>query len=282
MSKKHFSTVLLLAACIFLPQCTRNPIADNKIQPKNLTVTGSVHLSDATLPAGVFVWLEGFKLSTMTDSAGQFRLQLPPPQTQPGGGLSGMFKIYYYVANYKFAVSTLAVVDGSFVYGERAIDKNGRIGRITLQKLMDIESVVSPAIFPRDSLGYLDISVAFRNPIEPIDVTAFQLRSSGQLAGVIFKRSGAPDEEAELVLTSIWPATETIAQDTDWIMHLFSRDAPLAAGTFEILPYIFIEQKDLPVELLQSIGAGYDKWHWHPDYLKIPIKQKTAALVVTD
>jgi hypothetical protein len=281
MDKKRFALVLSLVIGLALNHCTRNPVGDNKIQQKNLSVSGTVHLSDAAAPAGVFVWLEGFRLSAVTDSAGQFRLQLPPPETQPGGGLSGMFKLYYYVANYKYVISTLAIVDGSFVYGEKAIDKNGRIPRKNLQKLVDIETTVTPAVFPQDSAGYLHISVAFRHLTEPVDITAFENPSTGNLAGVIVKKTGAPEQEAQLILTSIWPATETIDRDIDWTMHLFSRDAVLSAGTIEIVPYIFIEQKDLPVELLQSIGLGYDKWHWNPDYLKIPMKQKTATCVIT-
>lgn len=282
MKTRRFSMAGLLIITVILIHCTRNPVGDNKIKPKNLTVTGAVQLSDATLPEDVFVWLEGFNLSTITDSTGRFRLQLPSPETQPGGGVSGMFKIFYYVANYKFAVSIVAIVDGSFVYGEKAVDKNGRISRQILKKLVDIETNVTPTIFPMDSAGYLRISVAFRNPTEPINITAFHKPSTGELASIVIKRIGDPIQEAQLILTSIWPMTQTIDRDSDWTMSLFSREALLTAGTYELYPYIFIEQKDLPDELLRSIGMGYDKWRWHPDYLKIPLKLKTAVLIITD
>jgi len=65
-------------------------------------------------------------VSVRTDKRGNFILTLPSPQLQPGGGLTGSYKIYYYVANYEYAVSTVLIRNGRFEYNSEDINKEGK------------------------------------------------------------------------------------------------------------------------------------------------------------
>ncbi len=269
---------LLLGFC-----CTENPFSTDKISPeKRLSVSGTVQLSDGTVPAGVFVFLEGLNISAYTDSAGQFTLTLPIPQKQPGGGISDRSKIYYYVANYAYATSAVAIVDGYFVFGQQDINKDGRILKpVRLKKLVDIQTSIAPNVFPHDSSGYLQLSVKLSVLAGPVSVTTFLDRATGMLACAVFNpvgNTGAP----VLVQTTIWSSEQILSGETVWQMHVFSRDADWQPGTYEVRPYFSIHQQGLPKELPAAIGRWPDIMHWHPDYVKVPVKMDKAHLTIRD
>jgi len=62
---------------------------------------GKVTLEGASDNSKILVYFEKFDIFTETDIDGNFNIILPPPHLQPGDGITGAFRIYYYVANYK-------------------------------------------------------------------------------------------------------------------------------------------------------------------------------------
>ena len=264
-------------------RCTSNPFSKDKITPSHQIVKGTVRLNDGSDPGGVFVWLEQLDISTRTDSTGAFSLEIPAPQTQPGGGINGVYRLYYYVANYQIAASATAIVKGSFVYGEENIDSNGNIKpAIVMKKLFDIDTKVTPTIFPHDSTGYILIYISLYNIQKATEIIWFINRANQTLASIALKEVGAADEETVLVQQSIWTETQLLSSDTVLSMHLFSREFSLPPGKYQVIPYLFIEQENLPPKLLQSLGRCYDIYHWHTDYLKIPFKQNIGYLTIVE
>jgi hypothetical protein len=273
----------LYLAIIFTCHCTSNPFSKDEIEPTRQTVSGVVELDDDADPGGVFVWLEQLDISTTTDSTGKFTIELPPPQTQPGGGLNGVYRLYCYVANYQFAIYRIAIARGSIVYGEEHVGNSGELkSAVTLKKLFDISSGAFPAAFPHDSTGYIDISIRLYDIKKATKITTFVNRATQTLACVVLKEISAPAEDAMLVQQSIWTDSYLLFADTVLSMHLFSRDASLSPGRYEIYPYLVIEQDNLPPELLKSLGRSHDIWHWHTDYLKIPVRQHIGVLTITE
>jgi len=97
-----------------------------------LIVEGKVRLSDNSDPSNVFIWLEGLNISTYTDEAGEFILNIPPPQFQPGGGMSGDFRLFYYVGNYKCTSSSVVIRDGYIDCGVGDVDSEGNVNEIII------------------------------------------------------------------------------------------------------------------------------------------------------
>ncbi|MBN1998256.1 hypothetical protein JW935_11925, partial [candidate division KSB1 bacterium] len=223
----------------------------------------------------------GLNLSTYSDSSGNFSLTLPIPQKQPGGGISDRTQIYYYVTNYAYATSAVAIANGYFVFGQQDISSDGRILKtVRLNKLVDVQTAITPDVFPHDSTGYLVLSVKFSVLVNGISVSTFIDRSTGRLACAVFNPVHKDSLDPILVLTTIWSSTEVLSGVTEWKMYMFSRDASLQPGIYEVLPYLSIDQKGLPKELLAAIGSWPDIMHWHPDYLLVPFKLRKGLLTV--
>jgi len=143
-NQKQQIVVLCFITTFFILVCTSNPIFKDEDSSSQRIVEGKIRLSDNASPESIFVWLESLDISTYTDEEGAFSLQLPPLQSQPGGGLSGEYNIYYYVGNYALASSSLVLQDGSILREAGDVDSEGNIDEtVVLRKLLNIKSEIN-------------------------------------------------------------------------------------------------------------------------------------------
>ena len=135
----------LLFSILLLSTCTGNYLFDDEEPASRLSVSGTVRLGDGLDPSGTFIWLDGLDIHTTADASGNFTLELPPQQSQAGGGLTGDYRLYAYVGNYQFQSYSVVLRDGSIQYGVGDVDTNGRIPEIIiLDKLVDIRTTIEP------------------------------------------------------------------------------------------------------------------------------------------
>ena len=78
------------------------------------------------------------------------------------------------------------------------------------------------------------------------------------------QRENYPHRSSETTVTNI-------AGDLSPVLILL-KPGELVSGQYEVIPYINIQQKDLPEGLLQSIGENVT--NYSADFLKIPFKIK--------
>ena len=91
--RRELMIVLIFSIQIF--HCTHNPFFEDKIgETDGSSLTGSVTLSDGETPDRIYVWLDGVNAGTYSDIGGQFKLIIPTPPVQPGGGISGLSLIH--------------------------------------------------------------------------------------------------------------------------------------------------------------------------------------------
>ena len=110
--KKIFQLKLILLPLILILTCSKNPFSDGKVNnAQQIKIEGTATLSDHGIEENIFVWLEGFQVSTWTDKNGNFKLTLPEIPTN-NDNLNGIYKIYYYVANYKIKTSSITIING--------------------------------------------------------------------------------------------------------------------------------------------------------------------------
>lgn len=280
MKKKFnlFLTTLLFAQLA----CTSSPVGDNEISPGKRQLSGEVILSDDGDPEGVYVWLSGFDIGARTDRKGHFELILPPPSQQASsGGVSGAFQLYFYVANYNLDSTTVAIDKGEFVFGQGEVNSQGQLSapKFLTRALKISTSVIPPSLSTQDlDLGVprpVFVSVKLEAGTRPVTVD-FPLQSGDVLGPIIFRNI---DTDSTVIFGSTIngiPGTARLTlQDAEFIRLMTVPMSPniMPFGKYEIIPYLFVEQK-LPRGLLQSLGEDVESLS--PAYLNIPFKRQSA------
>lgn len=279
---RYFNRLLFaLIASLGIWSCTSNPFFDDKVEiTQHLSVEGTVLLSDNIIPDQIYVWMEGIGLSTATDQQGRFKIELPSPKLQPGGGLNGIYNIYYFLGNYQLASSSTLLLNGQFELGNGAINSEGKIGKtIVLQKLLDIHTEVSPANIESNYKDSLVIKILLNNRVDSVRVLTYKHMFFGNTSCVIIKPTGQPDSTAILLRgTPTILAEEVIKNYTEWMMIYKFSPFFFEAGQYDFIPYLEIVQ-NLPDQLLKSLNnEGYD---FNVSYLKIPFKRSDGRLTVS-
>jgi len=290
MTKLTTLILFLISVSLIFLVCTSNPIFEDRNSSSKQTIKGKIQLSDGASPDSVFVWLEGFNLSTYTDGGGHFTIQLPPPQSQSGGGLTGDYRIFYYVGNYRIATSSAVIRNGSFEYGAGDIDTDGNVsGTKILQKLADIHTMIQPSEIPEYDSSRVGITLSVTVTVVPtmnsVEVK-MPIGPGGLLTAMIFKGINSPISDAVLYGNPQLSESIHVTATRNWQTGIKVRNINLTpyytleAGEYEVIPYLRIVQDDLPDGLIESIGENADTFNH--DYLKIPIRLNPGRLTVTE
>ena len=280
MSAKFSPYVLFVVMIILVNACTENPFFDDRIEIKDKRhLQGKVIVGELAGSGSVFVWLDGFKLSAWSDSLGNYELQLPQAKTQPGGGLTGSFNLYCYIANYQVGIVSLPILDGQFEYGKGPLDAKGNLMQaVVLRKILDIQTTINPDTMTTESKDPIHFKVRLENLAEPVEVGTYH-NSFGNPSCLVIRHEDDPIENA-LLLQGLPGIYKLILIDTVTVWDMFYQFSPyfFRPGTYEVTPYLQIQQKDLPVDLLKSIDENILEFNYQ--YLKWPLRHQAGRLTV--
>ncbi len=263
---------LLLSGFVF-SACTSNPFGDAGIQPPKRVIRGQVRLSDGAPPDDVYVWLEQVNMGTRTDSLGRFELTLSP---QPGRFRpSGILGLYFYVANYRLARSTVLLREGEFLYGHGDLDGDGNLREVKhIPKILDVRTSVDPDSVDTTFEGQLHIFITLQAVSGVVKVVfprmSLLLRSIGSGKDTVRVVDIASGSRVEEQITMI-PKTRRLDMDL--------KPGDLPPGWYRFIPYIFVEQDSIPSGLIASLGPSVQQPG--PDYLKLPFKREGGDFRVT-
>jgi len=279
---------LVAAACclsIFL-SCTANPFGDDDISADRGKIRGTVTLNDTGSPQGVYVWLDGFKVGAWTDAGGKFQLTLPPPSAQgAGGGVSGIFSLYFYIANYSLASAQVVTQNGEFVYSRGDFNSKGELASPrSLRRFLRISTAVSPAsVQMNDPNNRIGVTVSLQATIDSATVI-FPGSVGGLLGGVLFRKVGTDT----VIVHALDPGARTrdvqivgtMPHQRFLIFTLAQLNPPLTPGEYEVIPYLLMGHEAVPAGLISTIAADAEKLG--PNYLKIPFRREAGQLTVTN
>lgn len=259
--------------------CTSNPFGDDDITGGNRTISGKVTLSEGFSPEGVYVWLEGLDIGTTTNADGNFEIVLPPSSVQ---GVTGVFNVYFYVANFNPAIKPVAVRNGEFLYSNGELNSKGEFqSTIFLTQSLRIDIDVEPDTLNLESSGSL-ASARITLAAVSAEVSVFwPLTVGDHLAPLLFRNK---DTGELFVLDSVVGGFEnndtlTILQSPRTRLLVASVEpAELSAGHYEVMPYLFVENDDVPEKLLESIVDEIGEID--EDYLNVPFKRTGGELLV--
>jgi len=267
----------LLFVILFITACTNNPFFDDNEAQDTHIVRGKVLLESGESPNDIYVWLEKLNISTRTNDVGDFQIELP--RTEELRGYNNELKLYYYIGNYIIEYSNLLVVDGMFQFDKYDVNNEGFLKEtINLTKLIDITTTVDPPSISADYTDFLIVEVKILN----LDTNLFiigQMTRGEALSGIIFREINSPASSAKrLVMTSVNYIGYRISSPLTWIGNFTWPTNFLPVGTYEVYPYIFLNQEEIPQELLDSFGNQADRFN--DAYLKIPFTHNSDILSV--
>ena len=280
MRIKLFNLIVLL----FLFGCTHNPFFSDEIETnEKLSFTGNVKLLNTNDHSGVMVYLEGLDIFTETDENGDFRIDLDlEPQLQSGQGLTGFYKVYYYVSNYRLEYSTVFMNKGEFAFSTADLNGKGELlHQIVLQKLLDVRTTVEPANITENFEGNIKINVHLDNKIGPVLVlTCIKGKTLG--SAYLQRRAGTGPSIYMLRNFSIDFTTVRIDSSRTWLMEMNWPHASnyIDIGLYDVIPYLHIYQENIPQALLDKIGE--DVTLFSPDYLKVPFHREETLLNIRE
>ena len=281
--RKSFWRMLGAGVIAGIMACTSNPFGDETIVTTDYrTITGRVTLQDNAVPNDVYVWLGGTGYSARTDTNGNFQLTLPPDNTGGSGTITGgIFDLYFYMANFRVARAEVVVQNGAFAFAQGDIDGNGRLQRLApLSKLLTLRSLASPHTVSFDYAGPIDILANVQATFDSVTVILPGV-VGGILGGIILRNKATGD----LFVHVSDPGADTRivarigGEGRSWRLIINKTRGLIPVGRYEIIPYILVQQEDVPPQLLQSLGPNV--LDLGPDFLKIPFKRELGELVIT-
>jgi len=277
-----------LFSLLLLISCSGNPFGESEIAAPDRVLSGRVRLNESDSAAGVYVWLEGFSLSTWSDQAGRFELKLPPGQVG-GGNVTGIFKLYYYLANYDLKTTDILVRDGVLLQPQPALDAEGELLQpVNLREKLKIDTAIQPNYLSNSRIRVvagktnflLKVEVSIQATRGPV-VVFFPKAVNSVVAPVIFKNTKTG--ESKVIASTIAGIGDTDIATIDRLPRIRTLAVPLfpddlVPGDYEIIPYLLIKDPEIPDKLIESLGSN--ALELGDGYLKVPfVRQGSHRLL---
>ena len=247
----------LLILSLFICACD-NPFGEDEIKGENRTITGVVSLSGLSNAKGVYVWLDVLNIGTFTDESGAFTLTLPPKSAlNASGTVTGDFDLYFYTINHALVIKKVVVKDGSIMYENGDVDKNGSINNINLLKSFDVETrPVYPLPNEPGRQSGLSVTAHFKSILgnAKINIPNGTMILLGGCF-VINKETGHV-HIYELPGTGKPFISSLSRQEQIWSFHPNTGDEILYRTPYQVIPFVFPYHAGLPEELLASMDVS--------------------------
>jgi hypothetical protein len=269
--------LVLITGILLIPlglTCVRNPVFDDDtIEPGISVLQGRVWLDDGSTPNGVLVWIQAFNIGVFTDDDGNFQLEIPLPSQQPGGGLNGAFDVYFYVANYRINRRTFVVLNGFIQDKQGDVGENGVLeDRVPLQKLISVSTVIKPGTILHDFQGTLKGVITLEAAYDSIFVVS-RLRDDTLLAALVNPLDAPQGSMRVVEYDSVMETVDAIyTTQTKWTFLMPFEPDLYATGQWEVIPFIWVPQVDIPQAMLDFLGEQVNALG--PEYLKLPFKRE--------
>jgi len=275
----------ILSVCVFciISGCTTSPFGDDdfgggSISAGSRSIQGKVNLNDGADPEGVFIWMEVFESSSYSDINGHYNLTLPNKMIHGGStGISGFYKIFYYMANYLLDSAQVIVNENEFVYGKEDLTNDGILSPPRIMKqYVEIKKTIDPPTISTDYDSVITISVGFRATIDyaiihfpegdGLSTSIFIVNTDSNVVSVYEASLSSADSDIALEEKNGVEKGKPFS-----INMIFSLSGqPLSPGKYEYFPYFFTYHNKTHKDFLKKAMPGY--LNLGLDFLKFPMK----------
>ncbi len=280
---KHYFAVVLAAAFLLNLSCIENPFGgDDDISGGTRSLRGTVTLGNGGNAEGTYVWLESFNQGAYVDAQGEFNLTLPPAGSQSsGGGASGVYQLYFFVANYLLKSSSVVTRNGAFVYGQGEVSKSGELNNAkSLERFLRISTIVSPSTVASSYNGTIAVETTLEATIDTATVV-FPKTLAGLLGAVLIRRiNGSEVYIMQAVPGAGGSESQRVGRSPYKRGMVFNfTTSPLPPGDYEVIPYILLRRQTVPALMLTNLGGNLEDLA--PNYLNLPMKREGGQFKVT-
>jgi|GEM_PF-2348826 len=252
---EKYAVLWMVCASLLLSSSCKNPFASDEIGVDTRTISGTVQLSQESDLANIYVYLDGLDLGAFTDSKGHFRLTLPSSVSAAGGSVSGVFTLYFFIANFDIQSVQVAIDGGHFLFGQEALDKNGHVSpNPMLIKALTIETWVTP--------GYRGIATSFavRTRLMAIGKSVPTDIPNGTqefIGGVVIQNLSTKALYTAIQYSAGYLGIyhlDVPPQGRDFALFFDSKDLQLPPGDYRIIPHVLPRYDELAQRIAAHIG----------------------------
>ena len=289
MKKNRLDAIIPLMLISVVLSCTSNPFfKDDAIKSKDV-VSGVVTLSDGTDPENVFVWFEQNGISTRTDGDGAFKLVLPSPASQTGGGWTGQFTCYFYMAGYIPDSVEVWLRDGYIEWGKGAVDTKGEINKeIVLRKNLKTSLTIEPQTVFADFSGEVEGRFSVQAIEEKAHVKIPYTYKNTNITRYILEmpgEEGYPKFIEHPTISGISESSYSLQPGESLNLTLLISWPPLAGrefwtylpGDYQFLPCFWIQPDDLPEAMQEDVKQYFT---FDKNYLDYPMVLPVGRMTV--
>jgi len=275
---------LTLLILLIATACTNNPFNSGEPIQDRSSFNGTVTFADGSPANGILVWLETFERSTLTDTEGKFTISLPPAQSQPGGGLSGVFRAWIYQPDYQLDTVRVILRDGEILLGQEDISDNGSVSKpLRLQKLFEIETVLIPdGMYRNESISVDCITRIKVSAGKSVEIFSFgDSIASGDpfITAGLLERVNTPSDPFQRIVFAAnanHRFSKTTSGTTEFLSRYTFQRCTLLDAQYRIIPFVWARQPNLPPELLDALNVPFETLSL--DYLRLPFIERTLGL----
>jgi len=266
--------LLLVGICFFcFISCTENPFWKEDNISGN-SIRGKVKLENSSNPGNVYIWLEGFDISTRTKEDGSFDLIIPPPNKQPGNGIDGFYNLYFYVSNYRLYSIEIVFSKGAIVLSDGIFNNNGELkAPVNLSEILHITTSFKKGYVTEAGQDTLLAYFTIKSKSTSVSLSSYITNPiQGEreyLVGFLVDKDEKFLKKLEIGNRSYRPANWKLQNQTlklPPVLFTFHPDS-IKHGSYKIIPYLDIWHEHLPSGLLKGLKSNQ-----FIDYLKIPLK----------
>jgi len=271
---KPYKLLLFLFICywlIYFFDCTENPFGgEDKISGNS--IRGKIQLENNSNPGNVYIWLEVLNISARSQINGSFELSIPPPSLQPGGGIDGIYILYFYMANYQLYSLNVTFSNGNLLFPGEIFHNNGELkATIILSEILNIKTLFKKKVSEGNQdtlLAYFTVRAKSKQVVFTSYVSNPLLHNEPEcLVGFLVDENERYLKNLERENRSHRMVNWKLKNQTITLPPVLIPADSLSQGRYKVIPYLKILCETLPSGLLESLNIRQ-----YNDYLKIPLK----------
>ena len=274
--------VLSINVCLLVFACDKNPFSEEERIPER-KITGKVTLQSLSDNSDTYIWLEGTAFLTQTEVDGSFSISLPTPgEAGRGAIVSGSYRLYFYAANYKLKSISIEFLNGEIVEDKKIIDKNGSL-QVThsLENILTLDSKVFKMYTESGDFDSLKVNVTLdpnKNIVFIKSLVKVVIKDSFIRTGYIIFNSDQEFVESFTIDGARIREEAVVMPRKEWQVQFAVKPANYPPGSYTIIPYITLNQSDIPSALESLIGTDHKSFN--QNFILYPFKRTGGKFII--